>query len=63
MQPLLELHDYLVDEITRLAKQENITHYNLGYLRAFKDLRLHVLNEIELALNKENPIDNNKKLR
>ena len=63
IEPMLELHDYLVDEISRLSKVENFTHYHWGYLQAFKDLRLHVLNDIELSLNQENPIDNNKKLR
>ena len=63
IEPLLELHDHLVDQISILSRKENFTHYHWGYLQAFKDLRLHILNDIELALNKENPIDKNKKLR
>jgi len=63
IESMLELHDYLVDEISRLSKVENFTHYHWGYLQAFKDLRLHLLNDIELHLNKELTVDKNKKLR
>lgn len=57
MVQLLELFDYLADELQKTSEKE-LTEYTMGYAQALRDIRKYTLDKSLDLLNTSTSLDN-----